>query len=106
MTSVFERQELIEMIYDTNEFSNSFKSIYGDIYYAFMHIIKMSFEDFKLFYPTFIPPCDYRFSEEYASEILPFFLENARIDLLNDILCVLEHNVELANSTEFNDFDY
>ena len=106
MTSVLQRQELIQMIYDTNEFPNSMKNIYSDVYYAFIHIMKMEEADFKLFFPNFLSPCDYRFSEEYASHMLPFFFENARIDILNDILFELERIFELANSTEFNDFDY
>ena len=35
---MYDRQLIIEMIYDTNEFPESMRSLYGDVYYALQSV--------------------------------------------------------------------
>ena len=90
-----ERQEIIEMIYDTNEFPDSMKSLYGDVYYALQSVSNI--ENNKITNILKLSPSDYRCDDEYVVKTLPIFLEEVELTILYKIYDVLENNIILAN---------
>ena len=92
---MYDRQLIIEMIYDTNEFPESMRSLYGDVYYALQSVSNT--ENNKCTHILKYSPSDYRCDDEYVVKTLPIFLEQVELTILYKIYEVLENNIILAN---------